>query len=219
MSHGINLSTVPPNNNGSVEPQSPDLRGTDGVDPTQPPGVARYPPQMMVRDGVQNASTDNASAKQKQFQKIQGSLMVVAVLAAGASYQAGLNPPGGFWQANDDQGHKAGKPVLRDTFPLRYTIFFCCNGTAFIMSLLTIIFLMDTELYLKRRFHFMEITLTLALFGFMGAYAAGSSGETSVSIYLYSLMGMVSVYILWYFNVLSKLIRRSLEDLCMRRAE
>ena len=45
--------------------------------------------------------------------------MLLAVLAASVTYQAGLNPPGGFWQQDDAQGNVAGTPVLQSKFPKR----------------------------------------------------------------------------------------------------
>ncbi|KAJ3699227.1 hypothetical protein LUZ61_002932 [Rhynchospora tenuis] len=140
---------------------------------------------------------DHDSANRKMFDKIQGSLMIVAVLAAGATYQAGLAPPGGFWQANDDQGHIAGNPVLHDTFYRRYIAFFYCNATAFITSLVIIILLMNIEFYNNRTMiKVLQITMVLDLSGFMGAFAAGSCRDLSSSIYLFLLMGGVFIYVL-----------------------
>jgi hypothetical protein len=56
---------------------------------------------------------DDDDPRKKWFKKMSGWLMVLANLVVSVTYQAGLNPPGGFWQDNSD-GHHAGEPVLRD---------------------------------------------------------------------------------------------------------
>ncbi|XP_078166266.1 uncharacterized protein LOC144560925 [Carex rostrata] len=173
--------------------------------PPSPPEVAEQSGNYETKQGAEQK--ENYKTKQeehdeentKMFKHIQGYLMVVAVLAAGATYQAGLSPPGGFWQANDEQGHIAGTSVLRETFPRRYTAFFYCNSTAFIMSLVIIIMLMHRRFYTHRgMIKALKITMMLDMFGFMGAYAAGSCRELSSSIYLFVMMGGVFIYIMWF---------------------
>ncbi|KAK1288562.1 hypothetical protein QJS10_CPB19g00276 [Acorus calamus] len=41
-------------------------------------------------------------------------MLVVLTLFAAALFQAEVSPPGGFWQ-DDDHGHVAGRPIMRDT--------------------------------------------------------------------------------------------------------
>ncbi|KAJ3699230.1 hypothetical protein LUZ61_002935 [Rhynchospora tenuis] len=179
------MSHESPHNSNTTQPNNPTSEQSETLQPTtSTPSPTRQ-------------QADHDLANRKMFHKIQGSLMIVAVLAAGATYQAGLNPPGGFWQVNDDQGHIAGNPVLHDTFSRRYTAFFYCNATAFITSLVIIILLMNIEFYNNpRMIKVLQITMVLDLFGFMGAYAAGSCRELSSSIYLFLLMGAVFVYVL-----------------------
>ncbi|KAJ4792825.1 Ankyrin repeat family protein [Rhynchospora pubera] len=179
------MSHESPHNSNNTQPNNPTSEQSEILQPTISTPIPTR----------QQANHD--SANRKMFHKIQGSLMIVAVLAAGATYQAGLNPPGGFWQANDDQGHIAGNPVLHDTFSRRYTAFFYCNATAFITSLVIIILLMNIEFYNNpRMITVLQITMVLDLFGFLGAYAAGSCRELSSSIYLFLLMGGVFIYVL-----------------------
>lgn len=61
--------------------------------------------------------------KEHQLEKKRELLLLVEILAATLTYQAGLTPPGGFWE-NDEFGHRAGFPVLLDKFPIRYKAFF-----------------------------------------------------------------------------------------------
>ena len=80
---------------------------------------------MVISDSVATA------AEHKEWLKeMRGWLIVLATLAASVTYQAGLNPPGGFWQ--DSNGHLAGNPVLHDgPFVKRYLTFYYFNATAF----------------------------------------------------------------------------------------
>ncbi|KAJ3694723.1 hypothetical protein LUZ60_000100 [Juncus effusus] len=133
------------------------------------------------------------------FKKNRGSLMIVAILAAGSTYQAGLNPPGSVWQDNDTtpHGHKAGNPILHDMFFKRYQAFFYCNAVSFLSSLVIIIFLMNRKFYCnKRKIKVLEITMVLDLFSFMAAYAVGSCRLVSSSIYVFLIMGAVFIYVI-----------------------
>ncbi|GJM87570.1 hypothetical protein PR202_ga03537 [Eleusine coracana subsp. coracana] len=50
-------------------------------------------------------------------------LMLLGILVASITYQAGLEPPGGVWQNNAD-GHEAGNPIMYDNRRPRYLAFF-----------------------------------------------------------------------------------------------
>ncbi|KAG8076037.1 hypothetical protein GUJ93_ZPchr0006g43546 [Zizania palustris] len=92
--------------------------------------IAPYPP----RDGRQGAparerrSRDSSSSRRttttrwtagkKWLKEMRGWLMVLTTVAASVTYQAGINPPGGFWQ-DDKDGHTAGNPVMHDKFKAR----------------------------------------------------------------------------------------------------
>ncbi|KAM0941712.1 putative PGG domain-containing protein [Dioscorea sansibarensis] len=123
------------------------------------------------------------SKKEEWVKKMRGWLMVLAVLSASVTYQAGLNPPGGFWQddlqsSNVTKGHKAGNPVLATKDPVRYGIFISCNASAFVMSLIII------GLLLKPSFFHEEVRLDLLRNFLVGnnislivAFAVGSSHD------------------------------------------
>ncbi|RCV24110.1 hypothetical protein SETIT_5G058200v2 [Setaria italica] len=61
-------------------------------------------------------------------------LLVVATLITALSYQLGTNIPGGYWQ--DDNGHVAGDPIMRDKHRRRYWLFMLGSWAAFGTSML-----------------------------------------------------------------------------------
>ncbi|CAN6221599.1 unnamed protein product [Urochloa humidicola] len=141
-----------------------------------------------------NRISSNFSGAKDDLQKLRTYLLLLGILAATVTYQAGLNPPGGFWSDND--GHVAGDPILETVNPRRYKAFFYCNATAFVASLV-IITLLQSQLItvgaIKR--HILQTAMTLDLFGLMGAYAAGSSRKFSTSLYVFVLVLLVFTYI------------------------
>nr|XP_034606957.1 uncharacterized protein LOC117866783 isoform X2 [Setaria viridis] len=76
--------------------------------------------------------SDNGEEKDK-YENHREVLLLLAILAATLTYQAGMTPPGGFWEDDDKFGrHHAGFPVLQDKFPRRYKAFFYCNAFIFV---------------------------------------------------------------------------------------
>jgi zinc transporter ZupT len=104
-----------------------------------------------------------------------------------------MNPPGGVWQKDDPKGHyNAGDPILFFTNAKRYKVFFYCNSTAFVASLVVILMVQNKSLV---RGHALEVAMILDLFGLIGAYAAGSCRDVSTSVYVMALAGAVLVYV------------------------
>ena len=126
-------------------------------------------------------------------------IMLLGILVASVTYQAGLAPPGRTWQSGGD-GHEAGNPVMHDNRRPRYLAFFYSNSTSFMASIVVILLLLlpknilvkDTEL---KRWHFvMNTTIVLDLLGLLGAYAAGSNRGWKTSVYVFVLVIAVAAY-------------------------
>ncbi|KAL6909904.1 hypothetical protein ACP4OV_001563 [Aristida adscensionis] len=142
------------------------------------------------------SSTLNSERGKKEetkegLDKARSLVLLLATLAASITYQAGLHPPGGLWQ-DDQMGHKVGDPILSTTDARRYKVFFYCNSTAFVASLVSIM-LVQCQFLLKS--HILEAAMILDLFGLMGAYAAGTSRDASNSIHVIAIAGVVLIYV------------------------
>jgi hypothetical protein len=133
---------------------------------------------------------DDAELRLEKRRKL---LLLLAILAASLTYQAGMNPPGGFWQENKT-GHVVGNPVLGDNYPRRYLAFFYCNATAFVSSLAIIMLLVNRKLSARGiQSYALHVCVVLVLMGLMGAFAAGSCRKVSTSIYVFVLVFAVLV--------------------------
>ncbi|XP_074290235.1 uncharacterized protein LOC141616965 [Silene latifolia] len=67
---------------------------------------------------------------------VRGILLVIAILVATATYQVGINPPGGTWQ--DDRGHVAGTSIIGTHNSVVYAILISFNSIGFFVSLYVI---------------------------------------------------------------------------------
>ncbi|XP_010918185.2 uncharacterized protein [Elaeis guineensis] len=68
-------------------------------------------------------------------------LIVVATLITALTYQLGTNIPGGCWQ-DDEHGHVAGDPIMRDKHRKRYWLFMTASWVGFGSSMLMTVYLL-----------------------------------------------------------------------------
>ncbi|XP_006665066.2 uncharacterized protein LOC102712139 [Oryza brachyantha] len=149
----------------------------------------RYGRRQAVQ-GLTPPSDDREIQQNQALEKTRSLVLLLATLAATVTYQAVLDPPGGYWQSIE--GHRDGDPILLTINATRYKAFFYFNSTAFVASLLVII-LVQSKSLLKR--HALEAAMILDLFGLMGAYAAGSCRDAGTSINVMAIAGAVLVYV------------------------
>uniref|UniRef100_A0ACD5YAN1 Uncharacterized protein n=1 Tax=Avena sativa TaxID=4498 RepID=A0ACD5YAN1_AVESA len=121
-------------------------------------------------------------------------LFLFALLVATITYQAGLTPPGGFLLKDDESRHHAGDPVLLYNYPRRYSVFFYCNSTSFMVSIAIIILLVNPNIYKPAmRTHALSICTAVSFFCLLAAFAAGTSQHLKTSIYVLVLLAVVLV--------------------------
>lgn len=153
----------------------------------------------LPQDGQARAPGD-AEDRNAWFKEMRGWLMVVATVAASVTYQAGLNPPGGFWQDNlrGRGGHRAGNPVLRDSVAARYQAFYYLNSTSFVTSLVIIVLLMSKRFYeTNAKVVALLLTTFVDLAGLVGAYIAGSTRYMSSCIYVIVIAGVAFLCVIY----------------------
>lgn len=134
-----------------------------------------------------------------KLEKYRQVLLLLAILAATLTYQAGLTPPGGFWEMDDKQaGHSAGYPVFQDNYPRRYKAFFYCNAASFMASVALIILLVNPSMYRPGiRCHALYVCMVAGMFGLMGAYTAGSSLHLRATIFVFVLVVVVFTVVVY----------------------
>ena len=126
-----------------------------------------------VRREITPKSLETKECDEQKARKRHKYLMLIATLAASITYQAGLNPPGGFW--SDDGSHYAGNPLLHDINRQRYKIFFCFNAISFMTSIVVILLLLSKSIRKKAvPLEVLLLIMILDLLSLMTAFAAGS---------------------------------------------
>ncbi|TVU11499.1 hypothetical protein EJB05_45090, partial [Eragrostis curvula] len=135
------------------------------------------------------------------YRRMRKYLMLVGILAASVTYQAGLDPPGSVWP-RDGNGHAAGEPALHHADRPRYHTFFYSNAACFMASVVVIVaLLLQSMLHTTTPLQWMLATHTLVvldLLGLLVAYAVGSSRDWHTSGYVLAMAATVLAYVAIY---------------------
>jgi hypothetical protein len=159
-----------------------------------------------------NAPVSAPQINQKKEKKRQKYLMLLAILAASIAYQAGLNPPGGFWPDDTSSGYKAGNPVLKDIHSWRYMVFFVFNSISFMSSIAVVMLLLSKSVRKKKiLLQALHVIMILDLLALMAAYAAGSCRKFRTSIFVLAVVCVVVAYLMMVI-ILSSGIARWLKE-------
>ncbi|XBI75799.1 hypothetical protein VPH35_069124 [Triticum aestivum] len=169
---------------------------------------------------IQNKGDDEQYAKRKY-------LMLLGILGASVTYQAGLAPPGGTWGDDDTASSPlpssspsasppniAGNPILLHSNPARYQAFFYCNATSFMASIVVIMLLLQYTVKKSGSLLWaLQAAVVLDLFGLLGAYAAGSCRDWEASACVIALVGAVVVFITIYALLSFDAVRGKVKEL------
>ncbi|KAF8400553.1 hypothetical protein HHK36_013852 [Tetracentron sinense] len=131
------------------------------------------------------------------FKDKRATLMIAATVIAGMGFQAGINPPGGVWN-EDDEGNnarRAGTPILAEKQPAIFAVVMFFNTLSFITSL-SILLLLAGGLPRKRRFCLrilvaaMWVTVTCMALAYLFSMMATDNNSTSYNyiIAVFSLL-------------------------------
>ncbi|XBH99117.1 hypothetical protein VPH35_128532 [Triticum aestivum] len=96
-----------------------------------------------------------------------------------------MNPPGGVWSDDKDATGTPGNPILQDTHPKRYDVFYYSNSVSFVSSVVVTILLVNKEsCEYGIKSYALRVCLVAGLLGLLIAYVAGSCRNIKQSIYL-----------------------------------
>lgn len=121
----------------------------------------------------------------KELERRHNLLLILGILAVTVTYQAGMNPPGGVWSDNEHITGMPGNPILQDTRPKRYDVFYYSNSVSFVASVVVTILLVNKESCEHGiKSYALRVCLVVGLLGLLIAYVAGSYRNFKQSIYL-----------------------------------
>lgn len=137
-----------------------------------------------------------------KLEELRGWLMVLATVTASITWNAALNPPGGFWQADDAaNGYVAGGSVFRDKNNSKYRVFFLFNFAGLYSSLVILVLLSINWLFRRTHAMVFNILVSMDLVSLFASVIFGSSvtvkTPTSDTALLIAYVIVMFVYLLY----------------------
>ncbi|XVE76824.1 hypothetical protein DITRI_Ditri13aG0011200 [Diplodiscus trichospermus] len=132
---------------------------------------------------------------------VRNVMLVVATLIAAVTFQAGVNPPGGVWQDNDD-GHVAGQAIYASQLEAYY-VFLIANTLALSASVLVII-----SLTYRFPFHFEIIVATISMIVTYGSSIFALTPNESVSFRFVMAVALVPFVLRALIQLFNQVFRK-----------
>jgi hypothetical protein len=143
---------------------------------------------------------------EKELEQRRSLLLILAILAVTVTYQAGMNPPGGVWSDDKGVAGTSGNPILQDTHPKRYGVFYYSNSVSFVSSVVVTILLVNKESCEHGiRSYALRVCLVVGLLGLLIAYVAGSCRNTKQAVCV-SIIAMAVLFSLLIQVLLSSTV-------------
>ncbi|XWS35588.1 hypothetical protein CRYUN_Cryun20dG0010100 [Craigia yunnanensis] len=157
---------------------------------------------------VSRLSTGKSWFKHFQYEEgrdkpsdVRNVTLVVATHIAAVTFQAGVNPPGGVWQDNDN-GHVAGRAIYA-TQPTPFYVFLISNTLALSASILVII-----SLTYRFPFHLEVIVATISMMVTYGSSIFAVTPKESVRFRYVSVAAAVPFVIRCLIQMFNKVFRK-----------
>lgn len=145
----------------------------------------------------------------------RSALLVIAVLVATATFQVGINPPGGIWQDTDLKGtnqnppHIAGRSILGSYSSVAFLLFVVFNSIGFSVSLFMINILASNFPFLIE----LQICLISLYFTYNTAMTTIASEDTKVFIIVFtSILPSLVPFVAKLLRQLIKRVIRCIAD-------
>ncbi|GMH07258.1 hypothetical protein Nepgr_009098 [Nepenthes gracilis] len=146
----------------------------------------------------------------------RNAIMIAASLFAAAAFQAGANPPGGFWQDTvisndtDTKSHYAGEPIMLDSSENSYLLIMIANATAFFTSSFVFLLLLS-GLPLKNKIctGILMVATWIAILAVGFSFLVSIGSPAFQTLLMLGYIATIGIIFFWHIGgFLVKMVRR-----------